>query len=88
LRAAGGDPVAWALWLDLETGLSEVSRIAEILGQLPIVPRRRLERWRDTAAILRPLARRYSLVTAVVTEGRAFRLRLEPMAGEGGESGG
>lgn len=87
LRAAGVEEVAWALWLDLEAGLEEVSRIAEILGDLPIVPQRQLERWRDAATVLRPLARRYSLVTAVVTEGRAFRLRLEPRVGEGGEMG-
>lgn len=77
---AGGAGVAWALWLDLEAGLSEVSRIADILDQLPIVPERRLERWRDAAEILRPLSRHYSLVTAVVTDERAFRLRLEPRA--------
>lgn len=60
-----------------------MTRIVDLLAGLPIVPRRRLERWRDAAVVLRPMARRYSLLTVVVTRERAFRLRLEPATGGG-----
>ncbi len=76
----------WGLWLDLDAGLNEVSRIAYMLGQVPIVPRRRLDQWRDIERVLRPMTRRLFRLQAEVTESgaadaaRSFRLRLEPDA--------
>lgn len=78
-RPASEGRLVWGLWLDLGAGLREVSRIAERLAEVPIVPRRRLERWRDAETVLTPLAERYPRLTLVVTEEpRSFRLRLEP----------
>ncbi len=71
------DPLAWGLWLDLEGGLVEVERIARLLSEVPIVPRRRVETWNDARKVLLPLANRYSHLEAVVTEEpRVFELRL------------
>ncbi len=53
-------PLRWGLWLDLGQGLAEVSRIVKVLEQVPIVPRRQVERWRDFLTALEPLARHYS----------------------------
>lgn len=49
----------WGLWLDLGKGLAEVSRIVKVLQQVPIVPRRQVERWSDFETALEPLARHY-----------------------------
>ncbi len=77
LDRLSGDPLAWGLWLDLEGGLVEVERIAQLLSEVPIVPRRRVERWSDARRVLLPLANRYSHLEAVVTEEpRVFELRL------------
>ncbi len=71
-------PLAWGVWLDLEGARSEVARIVGQLDGVPIVPRGRLERWRDVEQVLRPLARRYERLSLVVTEEpRALRLRVE-----------
>ncbi len=76
---AGG--LKWGLWLDLGGGLAEVERIARLLGGVPIVPRRQVERWNDARRALSPLAERYSLLTATVSEEpRAFDLFLEAAA--------
>ncbi len=82
---APGRPV-WGLWLDLGAGLREIARLAERLAELPLAPRRQLERWRDAETVLLPLARRFSRVTVTVTdEPRVFRLRLAPAPGERAE---
>lgn len=52
-------PLRWGLWLDLGKGLAEVSRIVKVLEQVPIVPRRQVERWSDFETALEPLARHY-----------------------------
>ncbi len=73
----------WGLWLDLRGGLKEVERIARLLDNVPIVPRRRVERWNDARRVLAPLADRYShLAVAVSDDPRAFDLRLEAVAAE------
>ena len=85
LDAVAGDRLQWGLWLDLRGGLAEVERIAGLLAELPIAPRRQVERWNDARQALSPLAARYSGLTATVTEGpearggRIFELRLEAM---------
>jgi hypothetical protein len=77
--ASAGDRLAWAVWVDLEGGFAELSELVERLSEVPIVSRRRIERWHDVRAALAPLARRHSRLTLVVTEEpRAFRLRLQP----------
>lgn len=60
--------LAWGLWLDLEAGRQEISRIARAMEEIPLVSRRRRQRWSDTAAVLAPAARAFSKVTVVVTE--------------------
>lgn len=71
--------LTWFLWFDLVRGLSEVSRFAERLSEVPIVPQEHLQQWRDVHASLRPVAERYSRLSIVVTqEPRALRLRLDP----------
>ncbi|MEM7584810.1 MAG: hypothetical protein AAF560_15570 [Acidobacteriota bacterium] len=81
LDELSSDPLAWGLWLDLEGGLAEVERIAQLLSEVPIVPRRRVERWNDARTVLTPLANRYSHLAAVVTEEpRRFELRLTSKA--------
>ncbi len=77
LDAVGDRHLRWGLWLDLGGGLDEVERIARLLGNVPIVPRRQVERWNDARRVLAPLADRYShLAAAVSDEPRAFDLRL------------
>ncbi|MCP4658427.1 MAG: hypothetical protein GY856_23680 [bacterium] len=78
------DRMAWGLWLELDGLLAEVSRIVNGLDGVPLVSRRRVERWRDAETVLTPLARRYSRLSLVVTEQpSALRLRIE---GRGGAS--
>ena len=78
-----GERLAWGLWLDLRGGLAEVERIAHLLGEVPIVPRRRVERWSDARRVLTPLAARYSHLSAVVVDDpRVFELRLEARPAE------
>lgn len=91
LAADEGNPdsLQWGLWLDLGDGLAEVSRIVDVLEQVPIVPRSQVERWSDFETALEPLARHYSHLTVEVappidsavdaaeTTGR-LRIRLEP----------
>ena len=75
--SSGG--LAWGLWFDLGGGLIEVQRIARLLGEVPIVPRRRVERWSDAQRVLAPLAERYvHLAATVAEEPHVFSLRLEP----------
>ena len=80
---AGDEGLQWGLWLDLAGGLAEVSRIVDVLEQVPIVPRSRVQRWQDFETALEPLARHYQFLTMEVTaptesEPAALRLRLEP----------
>ncbi len=73
-----GRALSAAVWLDFEGGLLELTDLVDRLSEVPIVPRRRLERWRDVRAALAPLAQRHTRLTLVVTEDpRAFRLRLQ-----------
>ena len=81
LRESRDGRLSWGLWLDLRGGLAEVERIAGLLGEIPIVPRRRVERWQDARRVLSPLAARYSHLSATVAEDpRVFELRLEARA--------
>lgn len=74
LRTGG---LAWGLWFDLDGGLAEVRRIARLLGEVPIVPRRQVERWTDAELVLEPLAARYVGLEATVSEtSNVFTLRL------------
>jgi hypothetical protein len=76
-RPRARDQLVWGLWLDLEGGFGEVRRIADVLAEIPIAPRRHQERWRDAAAVLAPAARSFSRLTVVVTdEPEVLRLRL------------
>ena len=73
----------WGLWLDFSGGLAEVERIARLLDNVPIAPRRQVERWQDARRALAPLAERYSALTATVSdEPRAFDLRLKAVQPE------
>ncbi len=70
--------LVWALWLDLDGGLREVRRIAETVGELPLVSPRRRQRWSDAVAVLTPMARHFShLQVTIFEEPRALSLRLE-----------
>lgn len=72
------DRLTFGLWLELDGLLAEVSRIVNGLDGVPLVSRRRVERWRDAETVLTPLARRYSRLSLVITEQpSALRLRLE-----------
>ncbi len=83
LDAVGERRLRWGLWLDLGGGLNEVDRIARLLGNVPIAPRRQVERWNDARRVLAPLADRYShLAAAVSDEPRTFDLRLEVVPAE------
>ncbi len=78
-----GGSLAWGLWFDLDGGLTEVRRIARLLGEVPIVPRRQVERWSDAQRVLEPLAARYTHLSATVSEeSHVFSLRLEPRPGQ------
>ncbi len=69
--------LAWGLWLDLETGLAEVSEIADALEDFPLASPRRRQRWRDAATVLTPAARTFSRLSVVVTtRPPALHLRL------------
>lgn len=73
--------LAWALWLDLDGGLREIRRIADTIGELPLVSPRRRRRWSDAVAVLTPMARHYShLHLTISQEPRALSLRLEGRA--------
>jgi len=68
---------AWGLWLHFGRGLAEVNRIAKLLADVPIAPRRQVERWNDAKLVLTPLAERFEHLETVVTdEPRTFELRL------------
>ena len=76
LAGLTGSGLGWGLWLDLRGGLAEVERIVHLLGELPIVPRHQLERWRDAEQVLAPLAERYGSLSLLISEEpRALRLR-------------
>ncbi|MEM8963955.1 MAG: hypothetical protein AAGD38_20895 [Acidobacteriota bacterium] len=75
------DPLVWASWRELEPSLVEIRRIARMLEQVPLVPARDVERWRDAARVLAPLAADHERLMAVVAaEPRALRLELIPRA--------
>lgn len=69
-------PLDRLLWLDVPLASREVGRIAAILGEVPLVPRRKVEPWQDAALVLAALdaAGWRSLTLAV--EGPAARLAL------------
>lgn len=69
--------LVWGLWLDLGSGLDEVTRLADALREIPIASRRHRQRWHDAAVVLTPAARSFTRLTIVVTdEPRVLRLRL------------
>ena len=69
--------LAWGLWLDFGGGLAEVQRIASMFDNVPIAPRRQVERWNDARLVLTPLAARFAHLEATVTETpRAFDLTV------------
>ncbi len=77
--ASAEERLASAVWLDFAGGLAELSKLVDRLSEVPLLPRRRIDRWRDVRTALAPLARRHARLTLVVTEDpRAFRLRLAP----------
>lgn len=83
LNAVAHRHLRWGLWLDFRGGMAEVERIARVLGELPFVPRRQVERWTDVRRALSPLAEHYTGLTATVTdEPRAFDLRLKAAAAQ------
>lgn len=75
------------LWLDLPGAHLEVKRIADLLSALPLLPRREVRPWRDAVTVLRPLAARYSTLTAVAATGPgALRLELAAAAAPAAEN--
>lgn len=69
--------LAWGLWLDLEEGRLEISRIARAMEEIPLVPRELRQRWSDSATVLAPAARAFSKMALVVTdEPQALELRF------------
>lgn len=75
---AASPSLRWGLWVDLRASQRELGRIAAMLGQAPLVPRRTVERWRQAEILLRPLAERFSRLTVVMTSTPAtLRLRLD-----------
>lgn len=69
--------LTWGLWLDVEAGRLEISRIARAMEEIPFVSDERRQRWRDSATVIAPVARAYSGVSLVVTEEpRAMELRF------------
>lgn len=78
---AAAPHLRWGLWLDLRAAQSELGRIATMLEQAPLVPRRTVERWRQAETLLSPLAERFSRLTVVITSQPAtLRLRLDSPA--------
>lgn len=82
LEAQGEHELRYALWLDLEASVAEVSRLAYMLSQVPLVPPRQLERWRDIETVLAAIADRFAYLTLEIHGGSAvedgLRLRMEP----------
>ena len=76
----------WALWLDLRGSLREVSRLAYMLRQVPLIPARELQKWSDIEQVLAAVVSSFSHLTLEVagTEGESdsLRLRLEPRSVE------
>lgn len=73
--------LAWGLWLDLDLGTAEVSRISRALDAIPLVSEEKKARWNDSATVLEALARPYKRLSVVITdEPRALRLELEGRA--------
>ena len=72
----------WALWLDLEAALSEVSRLTYMMGQVPLVPPRKIQRWRDIETVLAAVADGYDVLWLEISEGEGSpavtRLYLAP----------
>lgn len=85
LDAVTDERLRWGLWLDLQGGLTEVERIAQLMAKIPFVSRRQVERWDDARVALAPLAARYSDLAATVApdaHGKTFDLRLKAMTAE------
>jgi len=83
LTPAGENELRWALWLDLEASVAEVSRLAYMLSQVPLVPPSQLQRWRDIETVLAAVAGRFSHLTLEISgrgDGDGLRLRMEPRA--------
>ena len=81
LQPLASEPLSLGVWLDLEAGLAEVSRLVGILEEVPLVPRRRVQRWRDVETVLEATAHHFDRLTVEVgTEPARFRLRLAPTA--------
>ncbi|MEM7356690.1 MAG: hypothetical protein AAF657_38090 [Acidobacteriota bacterium] len=77
LRSLVENRLAWGLWLDFGGGLAEVQRIVSMFENVPIAPRRQVERWSDARLVLTPLAERFAYLQAVVAEEpRSFELIL------------
>jgi hypothetical protein len=72
----------WALWLDLEAALAEVSRLAYMMGQVPLVPPRQVQRWRDIETVLAAVADGYDVLRLEISGGETApavaRLSLTP----------
>ncbi len=70
--------LTWALWANVPETLREVERLATMLEDLPLIPAKERERWRDAEAVLEPVAARFQgLMVAIGDEPRALRLQLE-----------
>lgn len=84
VRELASHPLDFAVWLDLEAALAEVSRLARILDAVPLVPRRRVRQWRDVESVLDATVHHFDRLTVEVGEGaegpEGLRLRLDRRA--------
>jgi hypothetical protein len=81
LTPEGVSDLRWALWLDLEASAAEVSRLAYMLSQVPLVPPRQLERWHDIETVLGAVAGSFAHLTLEIrgrSGGEGLRLYMEP----------
>lgn len=78
VRDLAARPLAFAIWIDLQAALAEVSRLARMLDEVPLVPRRTVRQWRDVETVLDATVHHFDRLTVEVGEGpEGLRLRLE-----------
>lgn len=68
--------IEFGLWLELAAAASEVERLGRMIERAPLLPRRKVERWRDIQVLLRALADRFDRISLVILAEPSFCLEI------------
>jgi hypothetical protein len=78
-RALSDPRVEVALWLAPGPALGWVRRAADALEEVPLLPRREVQRWKDWRTVLQPLGKRSEVTLVRSREPQELRLVLGPV---------